>query len=190
MIQIGLFILVGIALFLVFVKIALQGPSSAPDSSAVSAVRHMVNLDGLSFVHGSRLLDSSEFELLWNTPELREIAVAYRKERQALALTWISLLNNDVRGLWRFRRFLVRNGAPATPGEELQILSDAIRATLFLSLLRLVIVTCGPFALSGAARNAHRTVERMSLTSAKFLDRMPRHGWPDIERAWQKGASV
>ena len=189
MIQIVSLILFGIVLFLVFLKIALQGPSSsAPDSSAVLAVRQMVSLDGLSFAAGLRLLDSSEFDMLSSTPELRGVAATYRKERQALALVWISLLRNDVNGLWRFRRFLVRNGVSATMGEEMQILSDAVRAMLFLTFLRVVIVTFGPFAFSGAARNAHRMVERMSEASARVLDRMPRHGWPEIERAWQKAA--
>jgi hypothetical protein len=191
MIQVVLLILVGIALFLVFLKIALQGPSyTAPDTSAVVAVRQMVSLDGLSFTAGLRLLDPAEFDMLRATAELREVAAAYRKERQALALVWISLLRNDVNGLWRFRRFLVRNGVPATIGEELGVLSDAARATLFLSFLRIVIMAFGPFAFSGAARNAHRMVEQMSEASARVLDRTPRHGWPEIERAWQKGVAA
>jgi hypothetical protein len=166
----------------------VQGPSpSAPDSSAVLAVQQMVNLDGLSFAGGQRLLDPAEFHMLRSTAELQEVAAAYRRERQALALVWISLLLNDVNGLWRFRRFLVRNGVPATMGEELQILSDAVRATLFLSFLRIVILTFGPFAFSGAARNAQHVVEKMSHSSASVLDRLPRHGWPEIERAWHKG---
>jgi hypothetical protein len=189
MIQIVALILVGIAFFFFFLKIALQGPAyHAPDSSAVLAVRQMVSLDGLSFAGGLRILDSSEFDMLSGTPELREVAITYRKERQTLALAWISLLRNDVNGLWRFRRFLVRNGVPATIGEEVRIFSDAAQAALFLSFLRVVIVTFGPFAFSGAARSAHRMVERMSETSASILDRLPRHGWPEIERAWQKAA--
>jgi hypothetical protein len=187
-IQIFGLILLGIVLFLVFLKIAVQGPaSSAPDSSAVQAVQQMVSLDGLSFPGGHRLLDPAEFHMLQSTEELREVAAAYRKERQALALLWISMLLNDVNGLWRFRRFLVRNGVPATMGEEMQILSDAVRATLFLSFLRMVILTFGPFALSGAARNAQYVVQKMSHSSASILNRLPRHGWPEIERAWHKG---
>jgi hypothetical protein len=188
MIQIFSLVLVGIVLFFAFLKIAVQGPaSSAPDSSAVLAVRQMVNLDGLSFAGGQRLLDPTEFHMLRSTVELQEVAAVYRKERQAIALLWISLLMNDVNGLWRFRRFLVRNGVPATMGEELQILSDAVQATLFLSVLRLVILTFGPFAFSGAARNAQQVVEKMSHSSASVLNRLPRHGWPEIERAWHKG---
>jgi len=188
MIQIIALVLVGVVLFFAFLKIAVQGPSrSAPDSSAVLAVQQMVNLDGLSFAGGQRLLDPTEFQMLLSAAELREVAAAYRKERQALALLWISLLLNDVNGLWRFRRFLVRNGVPATMGEEMQILADAVRAVAFLSFLRIVIITFGPFAFSGAARNAQQVVEKMSHSSASVLNRLPRHGWPEIERAWHKG---
>ncbi len=191
MIQIVSLILLGIVLFFVFLKIAIQGPSaaSAPDSSAVLAVQQMVNLDGLSFAGAQRLLDPAEFQMLHATDELREVAAAYRKERRTLALLWISLLRNDVNALWRFRRFLVRNGVAATVGEEMQILTDAVRATLFLSFLRIVILTFGPFAFSGAARNARQMVEKMSQSSASVLNRLPRHGWPEIERAWQKGVA-
>ena len=190
MIQIFGLILLGIVLFFAFLKIAIQGPSAgAPDSSAVLAVRQMVHLDGLSFAGGPRLLDPAEFHLLRATAELREVASIYRQERQALALLWISLLLNDVNTLWRFRRFLVRNGVAATVGEEMQILSDAVQATLFLSFLRLVVLTFGPFAFSGAARNARQMVEKMSQSSASVLNRLPRHGWPEIERAWQKGVA-
>ncbi len=191
MIQIFTLILLGIVLFFVFLKIAVQGPSSnAPDSSAVLAVQQMVNLDGLSFAGAQRLLDPAEFHMLRSTAPLREVAAAYRKERQTLALLWISLLLNDVNALWRFRRFLVRNGVQATVGEEAQILSDAVRAMLFLSFLRIVIITFGPFAFSGAARSAQRMVEKMSRSSASVLDRLPRHGWPEIERAWHKGLAA
>jgi hypothetical protein len=71
----------------------------------------------------------------------------------------------------------------------MQILSDAVQATLFLSFLRIVVLIFGPFALSGGARNARQMVERMSRSSASILNRLPRHGWPEIERAWQKGVA-
>jgi hypothetical protein len=187
MIQIFSLVVIGAALFFIFLKIAMQGPpASVPDSSAVQAVREMVRLDGLSFAGGKRLLDPAEFAMLRSTAELRGLAAHYRKERQALALVWISLLLNDVHDLWRFRRFLVRSGVPATLREELDILSSATQAILFLSFLRIVVRTFGPFAFSGVAQNASRMVEAMSYASANVLDRLPRHGWPEIERNWQK----
>ena len=80
-----------------------------------------------------------------------------------------------------------RSGVPATLNEEIQILSDAVQAMVFLSFLRVIIHTFGPFAFSGAARNAQGMVEKMSYTSAHVLERLPQHGWPEIERNGHKG---
>jgi hypothetical protein len=44
----------------------------------------------------------------------------------------------------------------------------------------------GPFALAGAGSRARRLVETMSHASAGVLDRLPRAGWADVERDWQK----
>jgi hypothetical protein len=96
------------------------------------------------------------------------------------------LLLEDVQALWRFRRFLVRNGVQAKLGEELQILQTAIAAVLFLNFLRVFLHLAGPFALAGAARQARGLVEKMSYASAGALDRMPRTGWADVERDWLK----
>ena len=185
--HIAILVVVGMALFLVFLKLALQGPAdTAPDSNAILAVRQMVHLHGLSFPNAQRFWDPSEFQMLRSTAELREVTTVFRKERQALALMWISLLLDDVHSLWRFRRFLVRNGVQAKLGEELQILQTAIGAVVFLNFLRVCVRVAGPFALAGAASRARRLVERMSYASAGVLDRMPRAGWADVERDWQK----
>jgi hypothetical protein len=186
MTQIALLVFVGVILFFVFLKIAIQGPApSAPDSNAILAVRQIVHLNGLSFPNAQRFWDASEFQMLRSTPELRRVTVVFRKERQALALLWVGLLLDDVQNLWRFRRFLVRNGVHANIGEELQILQTAIVAVLFLNLLRILLRVAGPFALAGAAGQGRRLVERMSYASAGVLDRMPRAGWADVERDWQ-----
>jgi hypothetical protein len=187
MTQIAILVFVGVILFFVFLKIAIQGPPpAAPDSNAILAVRQMVHLNGLSFPGTQRFWDPTEFQMLRSTAELREVTMVFRRERKALALTWISLLLDDVHSLWRFRRFLVRNGVHAKLGEELQILQTAIGAVVFLNFLRICVRIAGPFALAGAASRGRRLVERMSFASAGVLDRMPRAGWADVERDWQK----
>ncbi len=186
-IQIAILVFVGLALFFVFLKLAIQGqPAVAPDSNAILAVRQMVHLRGLSFPSAQRFWDPAEYEMLRATPELREVTQMFRKERQTLALAWISLLLDDVYSLWRFRRFLVRNGVQARIGEEFQILQTAVGAVLFLNFLRIFVRVAGPFALAGAGSRARRLVETMSHASAGVLDRLPRAGWADVERDWQK----
>ena len=187
MTQVAILVVVGVFLFFVFLKLAIQGPSvQTPDSTAVIAIRKMVQLNGLSFPGAQRLWDPGELEMLQSSPELGEVTDIFRKERRAMALLWTSLLLADVTSLWRFRRFLVRNGAPASLGEELQILQTAVLAVLFLSSLQLFLRFAGPVAVGGAARRARRMVERLSYSSARALDRMPRAGWAEVERDWQK----
>ncbi len=189
-IEIASLVFGGVLLFLIFVALALQGPPrTAADSSAISAVGQMVALQGVSFAGAKRLLDDAEFQMLRSSAQLRDVAKHFRKERKALALLWISLLRGDVLRLWRFRRFLANSGVPTTMGEELHILSSAVLAMGSLSLLWVVVYTAGPFALTSANRRAHRMVETMSYTSAQVLNRLPRTGWPELQRNWQKSVA-
>ena len=187
MTQVAILVVIGSVLFFVFLKLAIQGPSAGtPDSTAIIAIRKMVQLNGLSFPGAQRLWDPTELEMLESTPELRAVTITFRKERRSMALLWTSLLLDDVNSLWRFRRFLVRNGAPANLGEELQILQTAFFAVLFLSSLQVLLRVAGPVAIGGTARRARRMVEKLSISSARVLDRMPRAGWAEVERDWQK----
>ena len=187
MTHVTILVFVGLVLFFVFLKIAIQGPPrSVPDSKAIMAVRQIVHLNGLAFPNAQRFWDPVEFEMLRTTPELRKATALFRKERQTLALLWVGLLLQDVNSLWRFRRFLVRNGVRAGVGEELQILQTAIAAVVFLNFLRIFLRIAGPSTLAGAAGHARRMVESISYASAGVLDRLPQAGWDDVERDWLK----
>jgi hypothetical protein len=182
MIAIFLFVIFGVALFVSFLVLAVQGtPGTAPDSSAVSAVSQMVNL---SLVDSNRLLDDTEYLLLRSNPALAEVAGQLRKERQELALLWITLLLNDLKELWRFRRFLIRSGAPTTFGEEYGILQALVISVVLLNLMKVSIRIAGPFALPRAGRRAGRLVVEMSYAAATVLHRIPAAGWPEVERSW------
>ncbi len=177
----------GLLLFLVFLIIAMQGlPKVQPSSDAVSAVGQMVSLQGLSFKGAQQLLESTEYRLLRSTPELSEVAKSFRKERKALVLLWISFLQRDVKSLWRFRRFLVRTGVPATLKEEAEVFGAAILALVCLSFMRVFVLVSGPFAFSSAAAGMRSLVERVSRASAIILERLPQSGWPELERNWLK----
>jgi hypothetical protein len=190
MIDLVLFIFLGLALLIVFVLLGLQGPpKTMPDASAMAAVGQMVSLQGASFIHGERLLDDAEYQLLRTNPVLRPVAERLRKDRRELALLWISSLLSDLNTLWRFRRFLIRRGAPARLREELAILRSFLVAVIFLNLLKVSILTLGPFAFSRMTRRAGRLVESMSHATAGMLGRIPPAGWPELERAWMSTAA-
>ncbi len=190
MINLILFAVLGSVLFGSFIFIALQGsPKSLPDSSAVQAVTHMIDLEGSSFSSAKRLLDDTDYQLLCSNPDLRRLAGRLRDDRRQLALTWISLLQNDLLTLWRFRRFLIQRGVPSSVREELRTLEALVFSLVLLSFLRVSIRTAGPFALPRATRQAGQLVDSMSRGAALALGRIPAAGWAEIERSWVNSAA-
>jgi hypothetical protein len=189
MIDLLLFVIIGVALFAGFLVLGIRrAPRTAPDSFVVTAVGQMVRLDGLAFPNAAVLLDDSEYRLLCSNPYLQEVAKRFRRERQELAIAWISLLQGDLKTLWRFHRFLIRRGAPAHLREEFEILRTYVLSVILLSVLKLLIRTGGPFALPRAARRARRLVDSMSDAAASSLGRIPQTVWPEVERSWASAA--
>jgi hypothetical protein len=190
MINLILFTVLGFVLFGSFIFIALQGsPKSLPDSSAVQAVTQMIDLEGGSFSSAKRLLDDTDYQVLCSNPDLRRLAQRLRDDRRQLALTWISLLQNDLLRLWRFRRFLIQRGVPSSVREELGTLQGLVFSLLLLSFLRVSVHALGPFALPRTARQAGQLVDSMSKGAALVLGRIPSAGWAEIERSWVNSAA-
>jgi hypothetical protein len=190
MINLVLFTVLGLALFGSFIFIALRdSPKSLPDSSAVHAVGQITNLEGSSFVNAKRLLDDTDYQILCSNPDLRRLAERLRDERRKLALTWLSLLQNDLLTLWRFRRFLIQRGVPSSLTEELRTVQALVLSLVLLKFMRLSIRTAGPFALPRATRQAGKLVDSMSKGAALVLGRIPAAGWAEIERSWVKSTA-
>lgn len=190
MINLIFFAILGLLLLGSFIFLALQGsPKALPDSSAVHAVTEIINLEGSSFSNARRLLDDTDYQLLCSNPDLRRLAERLRNERRQLALTWISLLQNDLLTLWRFRRFLIQRGVQSSVSEELGTIQSLLLSLLLLNFLRISVRTVGPFALPRATRQAGQLVEAMSKGAALALGRIPAAGWAEIERSWVKSAA-
>jgi len=190
MIGLIFFALAGLLLLSGFIVLAVLGSRvPLPNSSAVSAVNQIINLEGVAFTNSKLLLDDTEYQILLNTPELRVVAKKLRRERQTLVLLWISMLQGDLITLWRFRRFLIRRGVPVGFREELRNFQVFVLTLLVLNLLMISIRAVGPFALPQATRRAGRMVGRMSSRVALVLSRIPEAGWSDVERSWISSAA-
>ncbi len=190
MINLILFTTLGLVLFGTFIVLALQGSQrSLPDSSAVQAVTQIISLEGSSFANAKRLLDDTDYQALCSNPDLRRLAERLRSDRRQLALMWVSLLQNDLITLWRFRRFLIQRGVPSTVKEVLRTLQALVLSLVLLNFIRFSIHTAGPFALPRAARQAGQLVDSMSKGAALVLGRIPAAGWAEIERSWVKSAA-
>ena len=188
MIDLIFFATVGVGLLSGFLALSFKGsPRKVPESSVMTAVGAMVRLEGLAFTNAAGLLDDAEYRLLCDNIYLQEVAKRFRKERQELALTWISMLQTDLRTLLRFHRFLISRGAPSKFQEELEILGTYVASVVLLSMLKTSIYAAGPFALCRTSRCARRLVARLSHTTAQTLGRIPAVGWPELDRSWGSG---
>jgi hypothetical protein len=188
MIELILFTTVGVILLTGFLALSFQGtPRKIPESSVMTAVGEMVRLEGLAFTNAAGLLDDAEYRLLCSNIYLQRVAKSFRKERQELAITWISMLQTDLRTLLRFHRFLISRGASSKFQEELEILGTYVASAALLSMLKVSIYAAGPFALCRTSWCARGLVARMSHTTAQTLGRIPPVGWPELERSWGSG---
>lgn len=190
MIGLIFFMVVGLGFLAAFLLLGVKGrASAAPDVSAVTAVANMIRLGGLSFTNSKRLLDDSEYRALSSNPSLHRVAKQLRSERQELVLQWISVLLSDLRALWRFRRLLVRHGAPVRPGEEFRVLRTFVFCWALLIALKFSIRVAGPFAAPRLVRQAGGFVGGMSDAVAGTLSRVPAAVWPEIQRTWAAQAA-
>jgi len=191
MIGLLLFMPVGLLLLGAFLLLGVKrSPKSvAAPSGAVTAVGHMINLESLAFTNPKRLLDDAEYQTLRSNPALHGLARRLKKERQELAILWISLLLQDLRTLWRFRRFLIRTGVAAGLREELGIVRGFVTSMVLLTVLKISIHAFGPFVLSRTIRRAGGFVDSMSNSTAAVLGRIPPAVWPEIERNWMQSAA-
>jgi hypothetical protein len=185
-----IFIVTGVVLLFAFVFLGFQSPQRVDkDDLAMVALGEIVTLGGTSFVRGERLLDDADYKLLRSNPALRDVAARFRRDRQELVLLWINILLNDLRALRRFRKFLIRNGAPTKLTEEWAIFRAFVGSMVFLNFLKFSVVTLGPFAFARETRRAYDGVETMSQAAATILGRTPRTGWSDLRRAWTNAST-
>src|ERR1700726_1912547 len=185
MIDLILFATVGVGLLAGFLALSFKGsPRKLPESSVLTAVGEMVRLEGLAFTNAAGLLNDAEYRLLCSNIYLQGVAKSFRKERQELALTWISMLQTDLRTLLKFHRFLISRGASSKFQEELEILGTYVASVVLLSMLKTSIYAVGPLALCRTSRCARGLVDRMSHTTAQTLGRIPVVGWPKQLGKW------
>lgn len=131
-----------------------------------------------------------DYLALRSRPELKPVCAKFLRDRRRITLLWLGELQNDVRLVWEFRRFLVRNGLPVTFREEVSIASGACFALLYLAVARAVVLACGPIALSRAIRTARVPVQRLSTRGADLLANIPAAVRAQIEQRWSRHVLV
>jgi hypothetical protein len=182
-------IVLGALLFLAFLALALRGLPQTGQETALEKLRRMVALRGLAFPRPELLFRTCDYELLASRPELRGLLKQLRHERREIVQSWLALLAEDVRTLWRFRRFLVRNGVAVGALEEFRVAAAAFLALSCLVALRFLVAFLGPFALASLLGRARGLVETTLRLSANLLGQLPQATWTEVERRWSREAA-
>lgn len=188
MTQIGFtFVLSVVGLVLLFTFLRKREDSGAKDPGAGTENRFLVaGLSAVSVPDLDILLGKDDYSMLRTRPELKSISKRFLGDRRRIALLWLAGLQTDLRTLWEFRRFLVRNGLRVTLREEAAVASAALVALIYLEIARAAVFILGPFALSAAVRNAGLLLQLLSLRSVAPLSRVAAATRADIEERWAR----
>jgi hypothetical protein len=182
-------IVLGAVLFLAFLVLALRGLPQTGHELALEKIRRMMPLGGLGFARPDLLFRGCDYEWVQSRAELRGLAKQLRRDRRRLVQSWLRLLAGDVKTLWRFRRFLARNGVPVGMLEEIRVAATAWMALAWLASLRVLVFWLGPFALASLLDRAGGMVEATLRLSAGLLGHLPQAAWTEVERRWSREAA-
>jgi hypothetical protein len=159
-------------------------PQSSPTRSEAEIGPLIAGLSATYVPHFDVLFACEDYEKLKARHGLRPVSAKFRRDRRRIVLMWLSELQRDVRVVWEFRRFLVRNGLPVEFREELAIAFGAGLAVFYLKAARVLVLVSGPFVLSEVIQSARVPVERLSLRGASLLAHAPAPTRRQIEELW------
>lgn len=147
---------------------------------------HVTGLNGVHFPDIDILSGYNDYRLLVKRSELKSVSAKFREDRRRIVLMWLKELQRDVRVLWEFRRFLVKNGLAVTFREELAIGTTAFITLMELRVLRLLVLTFGPYIPRHALRRVRLPIRQLSGQSVAILSRAPSQTRERVEELWAK----
>jgi len=178
----SIFIVLSLFLFLVlFLRPEEPIEAREPEIRDTIAGLSASNFHSFDMLFGNR-----DYRALRSKKELKAVSAKYRREHRRVALLWLGELQRDVRVVWEFRRFLVRNGLQVTFREEAAIACEACFAITYLNVASLSVFMFGPFALSGAVQSAKVPVEHLSKRGAGLLARAPATMRAQLQKRWNQ----
>lgn len=136
--------------------------------------------------HFDALFREEDYRKLRMKPELKSVCEAFRRDQRRIALMWLDELRRDVRILWEFRRFLVRDGLRVTFREEAGVVSAALLALIYVNAVRIAVSIVGPFVFVAGLKNARLVVERLSSLDIALLAHLPAPRKVEIEQRWAR----
>src|SRR5690242_6568460 len=179
-----IFTFIAVVLGLCLVFVFRDGGTASRKSSDNQVHVPLAGLSGASLPPFDIIVGKEDYDKLVKIPELKPVSEMFWRERRRVVLKWLGELQKDVHILWRFRRFLVRNGLLVTFREEVGIVFTGLLALVYLKVIRAAVFIFGPFALHGALENARLLVERLSIWGERAFARVPAARKAEIEQGW------
>jgi hypothetical protein len=180
MIAFGVLLAVCLFWFLVFVTRREPRPSESEviDHSALGGIStgNTVQLE--------ILLGIDDYRKLKTRPELKLTCARLRQDKRRIALLWLDDLGRNVDLAWEFRRFLVGNGLTVTVRDEIEIGVGACLALACVSAARIIVLTCGPFALRSVGPSTIRCVTSVWGRAALLLSHVPAAARAQLQQKW------
>lgn len=174
---------VGLVLLFAFLWKA-EGTGAKDHGAPTGDGLSVAGLSAASVTHLDALLGKDDYSKLRTRTELKSVSQRFLRDRRRIALLWLDELQTDLRTLWEFRRFLVRNGLQVTLREEAGVASAALVALIYLEIARAAVFIIGPFALPGAMRKAALLLQLLSRRSVTPLSRVAATRRAEIEEQW------
>lgn len=163
----------------------LLKPGELPDGRKAEA--ETLSIAGLCAVHNDDFdlfFRSDDYRRLKGRTELKNVRNRLRRDRRRIILMWFSDLHADVRILWAFRRFSVRNGLHVTAREELNVALAGALALVYLECMRLVVFIAGPFILPRMLRATNLPVKWLHAWTSRLLACAPGQLRVQIQQKW------
>lgn len=174
--------IVGLTLLLV---LSYKGDGRKRRADHGDAETSIAGLSGASLIPFD-VFGCDDYRKLRMKPELKPLRKQFWRDRRRIVLLWLGELEKDISTLWKFRRFVVRNGLPVTFREEVAALFAASIALLYLRFVSAGVFVFGPFALPEALKNAESLVRWLSHSFAAPLSRVSAPRKAEIERGWSQ----
>lgn len=172
---------------ILLIAFSLRRDKPSSEKAAIGK-KTCVPVAGLSAVSlpFSVIVGREDYLKLGTTPELRPVRKMFWRDRRRIVLMWLNELRKDVGVLWKFRRFLVGNGLPATFREEAGVAFVALLALLFLRVVGVNVFFFGPFVLYKAIERGGLVVEWLSRFVSAPLTRVSAARKAEIEQLWSQ----
>lgn len=188
MIELSLFLAVGLLLLIVLLVWARRSAPTAPDRRAREEVLEALSALQLAVPPRplrERIFALEDWEFISNQAP-REVQRLFLKQRRRVALSWLRATQKKVGEVIALRRVAVRRNRELRPAVEIRLMTDYGVFLLVYALLYALIWLGGPFGARRMVGFAANLAEDVSLSTAHLLVELDRARLAGMKTEWTR----